>query len=156
MKGHFKNQQQMNRHQDFINQYKQNRSSIYFSEFSMPFDIIVTVSCLFPQQHFYRGKIFLIVIALLATGNDIALRALAPSRHRHNVIHGQFIPGKFPPAVITYSGIELILPPLALAQFFGFRPFPGDMFFIFLNGNPVAHAEKLRVFPVYWKDCIVV
>lgn len=64
----------------------------------------------FNGQHLSFG-----IVALLAAGGHVAFGRPAPSRHGHNVVHGELFGGKRPLTIAADAFGQPTLPPLGFA-----------------------------------------
>ena len=81
---------------------------------------------LFP---FHWKKMPFGVVAFLTRRNDIALCALAATRDRYDMVHGQFFWSCRAAAVVAGAFGAAALPPLRASEFSGLVPFPVHFFF---------------------------
>jgi hypothetical protein len=106
---------------------------------------------------FHGKEVFLLCVALLTGRHHISFCRLSSSYNRNNMVHGEFIRGKMPVAVVTDSLGASPFPPFRLAQRAGFLPLPPYMGIItdnckrFRRSRIPFHADTLIECRGYFK-----
>lgn len=90
------------------------------------------------HDDFRRRKVFLFIIAGFAAGDAVALVAFSAAHDGQDVIHRQLFGRERFSAIVANALGQLLLPPIAFAQFLGPCALPLHMGRILLNVYPVV------------------
>ena len=75
------------------------------------------------------------IVAFLTSRNDVAFSALTAAGDGHDMVHGQFFGWRRAIAVMADTFGTATFPPLRVAEFSGFAPFPVHFFFCQIVGK---------------------
>ena len=99
----------------------------------------------FTEDHFRRGEIFFLHIALAAADHHISTGTAPAARNGDDVIEGQFTFRKLLFAIMADTLRKEILKITAFTQLTGFGAFAFDMRLIAFDLDPVIHGNTLRI-----------